>query len=105
MLLDMFELRRLLESGDAPIQVPEPLVQSRIAGADVADVAFEMLNVNRVEADDGGVEAYVRFGDSFSEIERSRSLCQMGFSAIEGAEQGSESFLVGFLGSVDYVRG
>ena len=101
MLPDMFKLRRLPESGDTPIQISEPFVQSRISGADVADVAFEVLNINRVETDDGGVQAYVRFGNLFSEIERSRVLGQMGFGAVKRVEQGSKGFLVGLLGSVD----
>ena len=66
--LDMFELCCLSKSRDVPIQMPQPFVQSGIAGADVADVAFEMLHVHGVEADDGRVETDVCFGDLRAEV-------------------------------------
>lgn len=65
MLLNMFKLRRLFTKrlGKVPVQVPHPLVQGRVARANVADVALEVLHVDRVEADNRRVEADVGFGD------------------------------------------
>jgi len=50
-------------------------VQRRIARADIADVALEMLHVDRVETDDGGVQADISFGDVLAVIVR---LCMVG---------------------------
>jgi hypothetical protein len=67
-LLDMLELRRLLERRYVPIQIPEPAMDGRVPAADVADVALEVLQVDCVEADDGHVQAYVCFGDVGAEV-------------------------------------
>lgn len=47
-VLDVEEVGRLLERGDLPVQVPHPAVQSRVARPNIADVAFEMLHVDRL---------------------------------------------------------
>lgn len=62
-LLDMFELRRVSERGNVPVQVSEPAMNDRITAADVADVAFEVLHIDDIESDDGYIKTYVRFGD------------------------------------------
>ena len=97
--LDMFELRRLPKSGHVPIQMPQPLMQRRKARADVADVAFEMLDVDGVEADDGRVEADIGFGDGCPEVVGCRVFCEVGFGAVEGGEEWVDGFFVGFLGA------
>lgn len=48
----------------------DSLVQVRVATANVADVAFEMLNVDGIEADDRGVQANVGLGQLVAEVER-----------------------------------
>ena len=63
MLLDMLKLCRIMESRHVPIQLPQPFVQIGIARPDVPDIALEVLDVDRVEADNGRVKADVRFGD------------------------------------------
>ena len=63
MLLYVFKLRRLSKSWDIPIKVPQPLMYCRIAASYVADVAFEMLYIYWVEADNGRVESNVSLGD------------------------------------------
>ena len=68
MFLNMFELRRFPKRRHIPIQMPQPFMQRWVSGADVADVAFEMLDVDGVEADDGRVETDVGFGDLGSEV-------------------------------------
>lgn len=61
MFLDMFKLSRVLEGREIPIQMLEPLVERGVSGANVADIAFEVLDVDGIEADDCGVEADVGF--------------------------------------------
>ena len=61
MFLDMFKLRRLPKRRHIPIQMPHPLVQRRVSRSYVADIAFEVLDVDGVEADDCCVEADVCF--------------------------------------------
>lgn len=44
--LDVVELGGILEGGVVPVKVPQPLVDVGVAGADVADVALEVLDVD-----------------------------------------------------------
>jgi hypothetical protein len=62
MVLDVLKLGRVFEGWVIPVQMSEPLVEMRVAGANVAYVAFEVLDVDGVEADQGCVEADVCFG-------------------------------------------
>ena len=55
MLLDVLKMRRCPERRHVPIEMPQPFVQSRISRSNVADIAFEMLDVDGVEADEGRV--------------------------------------------------
>lgn len=61
MILNMFELRRILESRDIPIQMPEPLMQVRVPRTNISDIGFEVLDVDRVKADDSCVKPDVSF--------------------------------------------
>lgn len=63
MLLDMFKLRRLAKCRYVPIELPQPIMQLRIPTPDVSDIALEVLDVDRVEAYDRGVETDVGFCD------------------------------------------
>ena len=49
--LDVLEVARLLESGDIPVQLAHPEVNVRVSVSDGADVAFEVADVDWVEAD------------------------------------------------------
>lgn len=53
MILDVQEVGRVLEGRVVPVQVAHPLVGGRVPGADVPDVALEVLDVDGVEADNG----------------------------------------------------
>jgi len=97
MLLDMLELRRLSKGRHLPIQLPQPLVQMGVPATDIADVTFEMLDVDGVEADDGGVESDVGFGDGGAVVVGGRVVGEVGFSAIEGFEKGVDVLFVGCL--------
>lgn len=59
---NMLKLRRLPKRHMIPIQPPHPLMQIRIPAPNISDVALEMLDVDGVEAHNGGVEADVCFG-------------------------------------------
>jgi hypothetical protein len=61
MLLDMLKLRRILERRPVPVQVTQPLVQVWVSGANIADVALEVLDVDGIEADYGGEETDIGF--------------------------------------------
>jgi hypothetical protein len=99
--LDMLELRRLLERRDVPVQIPQPAMDGRIAAADIADVAFEVLDIDRVEARDSHVQAYVRFGDISAEVVGALGSCglelRLGF--VEVGEELGHGVVVYFLGA------
>ena len=99
MLLDMLELGRVPKRRLVPIQVADPFVDGRVAGANVAYVAFEVLDVDGVEADDGRVEADVGFGDVGAVVEGRGVVGEVGFDLGEGVEEGVQGFFVGFLRS------
>lgn len=83
MFFDMFKLRRVAKGGNAPVEIPHPLVQCRIPGSDIANVAFEMLDVDWIEADNGGVETHVGFRDLVSKVVWRGVLGQVGFGTVQ----------------------
>lgn len=89
MVLDMLELRRVLERGYFPIQLSQPGVQVGVAGADIADIALEVLDIDGVEADYGRVEPDIGFGDGRAEVVGTFGVSggEMGLCAVEGAKQ------------------
>lgn len=99
MLLDMFKHRRLPKGRYIPIQFPQPFMQIRITGSYIADIAFEVLHVDGVEADYGCVETDVGFGYGGAEVVGGGVGGEVGFCAVEGGEEGVHGFFVGFLGS------
>ena len=52
-LFDVLEVSRLFEFWMIPVHALEPVVQDRILASDHTEVAFKVLNVDRVEADQG----------------------------------------------------
>ena len=70
MLLDMFELRRIFKCWIVPIQIPDPLVNIRVARPYVPDIAFKVLNIDGIEADDCREESDICFGDVVAEVVR-----------------------------------
>lgn len=101
MLFDMLKLRRVLECRYVPVQIPQPFMQSRITRSDITDVALEMLHIDGVEANDGGVEANVCFGDIGTEIVGSSVFGKVSFGAVEGGEKGFDGLFISFLRSKD----
>ena len=62
------------------------------------EIALEQVVVGYVEADDGGVESDVRFGDVFAEeIGMVTFLAEVVFYALEGVEEGVDVLFVDFL--------
>lgn len=98
-LLDMLELGRLLHPGHFPVQMFQPAVQARVIVSNAADHEFEMLLVDGVEADEGGVEFEVDFGDVLAEdVHVVWVVGKMGFEAVEGGEDDAAVFFIGGLG-------
>lgn len=98
--LNMLKLRGAPKRLVLPIQVAHPLVQVRIPGANVAQVALEVLDVDGIEADDCGVEADVGFGGvRGGEQVGGGGLGEGSFDAVEGGEEGGHVFGVGFFGA------
>src|SRR3954451_8449702 len=82
MFLYMLKLRCTTKRLFVPIQLPQPLVQSRVPGPDVADVALEVPHVYDVEADDGRVQSDVCLCDVLPIVVWSRRGCKMLLRAI-----------------------
>lgn len=99
-ILDVLKLGRLAERRDIPIQIPQPLVQVGVAGADVSDVTLEVLHVDRVETDDGGVQPHIGLCDLVAEIERTlgAGAGQVGFRSVQRLEELQDVLLVRLLG-------
>lgn len=57
-------------------------MQLRIPTPDVSDIALEMLNVDRVEAYDRGIETYIGFGDVGAKVVGGGMGGEVGFGAI-----------------------
>ena len=100
-LLDMLKLSRLLERRYVPVKISQPLMQRRITRPDITDVTLEMLHIDRVEANDGSVEANVRFGYVGTKVVGSGVFSKVSFGAVERGEKGLDGFLIGFLFSDD----
>lgn len=100
-LLDMLKLRGLAKGRHLPIQLPEPVMKGRIAASDVADVALEVLDVDRIEADNGRVEPDVGFGDVLAKVVWAGVLGEVGFCLVQMLEEGLDVLFVGFLRAVE----
>lgn len=62
MPLDVIKVGRLLELWVLPVQLPHPLVQRRVATANIPNIALEVLHVHRIESDDGDKQADIDLG-------------------------------------------
>ena len=103
-LLDMLKLRGLAKGRHLPIQLPEPVMKGRIAASDVADVALEVLDVDRIEADNGRVEPDVGFGNVLAKVVWVGVLGEVGFCLVQMVEEGLDILFVGFLRAVEEER-
>lgn len=96
-LLDMFEIRTILECGSIPILVLEPGIDVGIVVSDRAEVAFEVVLVDCVEADDCCVGADIELGEVCAQDVRASVGVKDFFENVECAEHGDYVFVVGFL--------
>lgn len=96
-ILDMLKLRCLLEGRYVPVQLPQPLMQRRITRSDITNVAFKMLHIDGVEANDGSIEANVCFGDVSTKIIWSSVISKVSLDAVKGGEKRFDGFFVSFL--------
>src|SRR3954468_8184421 len=85
-LLDMLEIRRLLERLDIPIQVFEVVVQKRVIVPDGAKIALKMLHVDCVEPDQCRIRADVDFGELCTENIRAAAVSEQLLKFVEGRE-------------------
>lgn len=96
MPLDVLKLRRVLERIVRPVQMAHPPVQSRVPGANIANVALEMLDVDGVEPDERHVQPDICLGELLAKVVwpaglgRDVLLC-----AVEGFKEGVDVALVG----------
>ena len=87
--------------GVVPVQMAHPGVEMGEAGSDVTEIAFEVLDIDGVEADESGEEAYVCLGGGGGgEQVGCLGGGEVGFEASEGGEEGGYSGGVGFLSTV-----
>ena len=96
-VFDMFKLSRLVECRHVPVKFSHPLMQRRITRPDITNITLEMLHIDRVEANDGSVEANVRFGYVGTKVVGSGVFSKVSFGAVERGEKGFDGFLIGFL--------
>ena len=85
--LDVRELGRLSKRRVVPVAMPHPFVKVGIAASDIPQVALEMLNIDRVEADDGRVEPDVCFCHAFAMIVGAWRPGQLGLCTIQRGEE------------------
>ena len=95
--LNMRKLSRLSKSRIAPVTMSYPLVQVRVATANIPDVAFEVLYINRIEADDCRVETHICLGNVLAIVVRTRRLGKLSFCAVERGEEDFDVLLVRIL--------
>ena len=70
-----------------------------VSAADITKVAFEVLHVDGVEANNCCEEADVLLSEAATEVERTAGLGEICLCAIQRAEELSNGLLVSFLGT------
>lgn len=72
-------------------------MQAGIATADVTNVALEVLDIDRIKSNDGGVEADISFSQLVAKVERTAGFCKVSLCAIKRFEKDLDVLLVRFL--------
>ncbi len=98
MAFDVLEARGVVEGCHIPIQVSDPVMDSRILMTDHALVGFEERHIDHIEPDNGHKQANVGFGDIGAEIVWSRLTCKVSFDFVEVVEQVGDGCVVCLLG-------
>jgi len=97
--LDVCEIGRFAKSWVLPVQVSDPFVQSRISTSNIPEIGLEVLDVDRVEADDSRIQPNIRLRNLLPKIIRPRPLSQMLLRTIQRLKKRSNSLLVRLLRS------
>ena len=79
--------------------MPQPLVDCWIATSYIADIALEMLHINRVESNDGCIESNVGLSDGRTEVVWFSIFDEVFLDAIQGYEEWMDGLLVSILGA------
>ena len=97
----MLKISRLPERRYIPVQLAHPAMDSRIPGANIANITLKMLDIHRVEADNSREKPDISLGDGGAKVERRlgalRSGGEVGFDLVEGGEERCYGSVVGFL--------
>ena len=67
MMFDVIEVGSVVEGRVLPIEQSQPSMEMGISGPNVPNIAFEVLNVDGIEADDGREKPDVGLGHSIAE--------------------------------------
>ena len=104
MILDMLKLGGRTERRQIPVEISHPVMKSRVPAPNIPNVAFEVLDIDSIEPDDGREETDVSFGGLGAVVVGSCGGGELGFDAVEGFEELGHCFSVGLLGAVESVR-
>jgi hypothetical protein len=108
MSLDMREVCSLFESWNLPVQMFQPCVdfgitlsarQLGILVSDSSDVGLEMLHVDRIEADDCGIQSDIRLSEFVTQKVFSRGFRKHLLQTIKRLEQRKHIVLICLLSS------
>jgi len=66
MYLDVFKVCRIFECIIIPIKLLHPFVDGRISVTDCAEIALEMINIDRIEPNNRHPESHVSFCEFIS---------------------------------------
>ena len=95
--LDMLEVGRLLELRMVPVHAFEPVVQDRILASYHTEVTFEVLNIDRVEADQSTEYPHIDFGHLIAEDVRAFILVGNLLELVQTGEYSRKLFLISLL--------
>ena len=96
----MLKISRLPERRYIPVQLAHPAMDSRIPGANIANITLKMLDIHRVEADNSREKPDISLGDGGAKVERRLGALrsgEVGFDLVEGGEERCYGSVVGFL--------
>lgn len=82
----VIKITGVLESRMIPVEIPQPFVDGRISTSDISNVALEVLNVNGVKTDDGGVKTDIGLCQSISK-EIWSSFCKAFLDLVQGFKE------------------
>jgi hypothetical protein len=97
----MFEVGCLSESFDIPIKVLEPLVDNRVIGADSPKIAFEVVYIDYIKPNDGGVCAYINLSKLLSKNIRTSILMDQLLKLVECGKDSWYIIVVFLLGGCE----